>query len=293
MKKLMLLVNPASGKSAMGDKMIDIIDIFIKGGYTVDTVISQSVEHLKETVVPRSSEFDTLVCCGGDGTLNMTISAMMDMENKPCLGYIPCGTTNDFANTRGIPVDPIKAARQIVNGDVHEIDVGKFGDKYYIYVAAFGIFSDVSYSTSRKLKKAIGHAAYLVSGIKSFVKIKKFPIKYTCNGETHEDEFIYGMFSNTKRVGGFKLPMFKNYVLDDGKIDIMLVKRTKNVKNKSKLVGDLIVQKADGDVIFQLNSDSFTYESEVEIPWTLDGEYGGSFKSQTIQIIPACIKMLY
>ena len=295
MKKLMLLVNPSAGKSAMGPRMIEIVDIFIKGGYDVETVVSQSVEHFKESVISRGAEFDTVVCCGGDGTLNMTCGALLELEEsvRPKLGYIPCGTTNDCARTRGISSDPVKAAKQIVNGAEHKIDVGFFGDKTYIYVAAFGVFSDVSYATSRSLKKAIGHAAYVLGGIKAVAHIKSYHVKFTINGDTIEDDFIYGMVSNTMRVGGFKLPLFKEFELDDGLIDITLVRKPKGIKRRSRLVNALIKQKSDGVELMQFRADSFSYECDKEIPWTLDGEFGGAYNERKVRIVGGLVTMLY
>jgi len=293
MKKLMLLVNPAAGKSAIGSRMIDLIDVFIKGGYEVETVVSQSVEHLREQIETRGSDFDTVVCCGGDGTLNLTCASLLKLEHRPKLGYIPCGTTNDFAKTRSISSNPIRAAKQIVKGDEHVIDVGYFGDRAYIYVAAFGVFSDVSYATSRSLKKAIGHAAYVLGGIKALVKIKSYHIKFNINDEVIEDDFIYGMVSNTMRVGGFKLPIFNKFDLDDGLIDITLVKKPKGIKDRSRLVNALIAQKSDGVELMQFRAQSFSYDCSKDIPWTLDGEFGGAYKDRTVKIVSGLITMLY
>lgn len=291
----MLLVNPSAGKSALGSSMIEIIDIFIKGGYVVETVVTQSVDHLKDTVACRGADFDVIVCCGGDGTLSLTCTALLevDKDSRPALGYIPCGTTNDCAKTRGISSDPEKAAKQIVNGDEHIIDVGFFGERPYIYVAAFGVFSDVSYATSRSLKKAIGHAAYVLGGIKALAHIKSYHIKFEINGETVEDDFIYGMVSNTMRVGGFKLPLFKKFSLDDGLIDITLVRKPKGIKARSRLVNSLIKQKSNGVELMQYQADSFSYECTKEIPWTLDGEFGGDHKEKEVKIVGGLVKMRY
>ncbi len=294
MKKLMLLINPVAGKTGVGAKMIEIIDIFIKGGYDVSTVVTQSVEHLKETVATRASDFDTVVCCGGDGTLSLTCGELAKLEKKPCLGYIPCGTTNDFAKTRGISNDPVRAAKQIVKGERHAVDLGYFGDRPYIYVSAFGVFSDASYATSRKLKRAIGHAAYVFGGIKSAAHIKSYHVKFYINDEVIEDDFIYGMASNTMRVGGFRLPLLtKKFELDDGFIDITLVRKPKGIKARSRLVNAIIAQKSNGIELMQFRAESIRYESDKEIPWSLDGEFGGSHKEHTIKIVGGLIPMIY
>ena len=293
MKRLMLLINPVTGSSAIGSSMIGLIDVFIKGGYEVEVVVTQSEDHLKSTVFERGQDFDTVVCCGGDGTLNLTCAELLKLERRPALGYIPCGTTNDFAKTRGIESDPIKAARQIVKGEEHKIDIGFFGDTPYVYVGAFGLFSDVSYATSRSLKRAIGHAAYLLGGIKAVAHIKSYHVKFKIGDEEIEDDFIYGMVSNTRRVGGFKLPLFDKFELDDGMIDITLVRKPKGFKRRNRLVRAIFAQKSDGVELMQFKSDTISYESDKEIAWTIDGEYGGSFKSNTVKIVGGLITMIY
>ncbi len=293
MKKLLLLVNPVAGRTSVAGQMIYIIDAFVKADYDVTVVTTQSEEHLEQTVCDRASEFDVLVCCGGDGTLNLTVNALCKTESKVKLGYIPCGTTNDFAKSRGISSVPVEAAEQIVNGEVHSIDVGFFGDKAYVYVAAFGVFSDTSYATPRQLKQDIGRAAYLIEGVKSFANRTGYHIKFEINGEYLEDDFIYGMFSNTRRVGGFELPLIQGFSLDDGMIDVTLIKETKSPNENARFLNAFITQQADDKIIYQFRTSEITYECDTDIPWSLDGEYGGSFKKQTIAIKSGIVDMLY
>ena len=293
MKKLLFLINPHAGKTSISSNLIKIIDIFIKGGYEVEVLVTQSSDHMREVAESRGGEFDTVVCCGGDGTLSICAEYLLKSDKVPELGYIPAGTTNDFARARGIPLDPVKAAKAIVGGKRHEIDVGYFGDTPYLYVAAFGAFSDVSYATSRSLKRAIGHAAYVLGGIKELVKIKDYHIKFNINGEVIEDDFIYGMLSNTTRVGGFKLNLFKEFNLDDGLIDITLVRKPKGFIGRSRLMNALVSQRSDGIELLQFRADSVSYESDSKIRWTLDGEYGGAFYEKEVTIRRKTLTMLY
>ena len=293
MKRLMLMINPHAGKTSISSNLIKMIDIFIKGGYEVEVVVTQSADHMRETASSRGDEFDTVVCCGGDGTLSICAEHLLKCSKVPYLGYIPAGTTNDFAKARGIPLNPVKAAKAIVSGKKHEIDVGFFGDTPYLYVAAFGAFSDVSYATSRSLKRAIGHAAYVLGGIKELIKIKDHHIKFIIDGEEIEDDFIYGMLSNTTRVGGFKLNLFKPFNIDDGQIDITLVKKPKGIIGRSRLMNALISQKSDGIELLQFRTDKLSYKSDTKIPWTLDGEYGGSHFEMDVSIRQKVITMLY
>lgn len=293
MKKLMLIANPVAGKTSVASQLINVIDTFVKADYDVTVVTTQSEEHLKNTVSERACEFDTVVCCGGDGTLNLTVNALCGIKTDVKLGYIPCGTTNDFAKSRGISAVPVEAAEQIVRGSVHSIDVGFFGEKAYVYVAAFGVFSDTSYATPRYLKQDIGRAAYLLEGVKSLVNKTSYHIKFDIDGHVLEDDFIYGMFTNTRRVGGFQLPIIKGFSLDDGKIDVTLIKETKNPNEKAKFINAMITQIADDRVVYQFRATSVNYECTAEIPWSLDGEYGGAFKSQTVSVKNGIVDMLY
>lgn len=293
MKKLLLIINPVAGKSALRSQLIDIVDTFVKADYIVTTVVTQSGEHLSGTVVETAENFDLVVCCGGDGTLNLTVNALTKLENPPVLGYIPGGTTNDFAKSRGISSVPLNAAKQIVEGEVHEIDIGFFGDKAYAYIAAFGVLSDVSYETPRQLKQNIGHAAYVLEGVKALSKNKNYNIKFIIDGEVCEGNFIHGMITNTRRVGGFELPIIGDFMIDDGLIDVTLVRKPETADDATKLLNALVTQRPDGYTVIQYRCSKLEYEADNEIPWTLDGEYGGSFAKQTVELKKQHLRMVY
>lgn len=293
MKKLLLVINPEAGKSALRSQLIDVVDLFTKNGYIVTSVVSQSSDHVGEILREYANNSDLIVCCGGDGTLNLTVSAMSELSAPPYLGYIPCGTTNDFAKSRGISSTPLTAAKQIVEGSVHEIDLGFLGEKPYAYIAAFGMLSEVSYETPRQLKKNIGHAAYVLEGIKSLSKTNCYNIKFTIDGEVHEGEYMLGLLTNTRRIGGFNIPIIKDFVLDDGLIDITLVKYPKNAEESTKLLNSFVTQQPDNEIVFQYRASKLEYVSDSKIPWTLDGEYGGSYNKQTVEIKQRCLKLLY
>lgn len=293
MKKLLLLINPSAGKSALRSQLIEVIDTFIKGGYVVTTVVTQSKEHFSETMSQTGEGYDTIVCCGGDGTLNMAVKEIAALEKKPKLGYIPCGTTNDFAKTRGISSIPTSAAQQITNGLERAIDIGYFGNRPYVYVAAFGMFSDVSYATPAQMKQNIGHAAYVLEGVKSLIKKNEYKVKFKIDGKTVEGDFVYGMVSNTRRIGGFELPIISDFTIDDGMLDIILIKAPKAPEDHTKLINALITQQEDNEIVYKFRASTFEYESPTKIPWTLDGEYGGSFKKQRISIKEKFVTMVY
>lgn len=293
--RMMLLINPVAGRTALSSQLISVIDTFVKAGYEVNTVTTQNVEHLEQCAIDSRGKYDLLVCCGGDGTLNLTAGALcrIDRAERPLLGYIPCGTTNDFATSRGIPSDPTDAAKCIAEGNVHSIDVGFFGEKNYVYVAAFGVFADVSYATPRQMKKNIGHAAYVLEGIKSLGNIKDYHIKFKIGREEIEGDFVYGMLTNTTRIGGFELPIISDFTMDDGLIDITLIKKPKNVETSTQLINSLLTQRPDGEAVMQFRASKIEYEADKEIPWTLDGEFGGAYDKQVIELKHRILDMVY
>ena len=200
-KKMLFVFNPCSGKGQIKTKLLEIIDIFVKGGYEVLVHPTQEPQDGYRQVKKFAQDVDLVVCSGGDGTLDEVVTALMEVEKEVPLGYIPAGSTNDFANSLSIPKDMAQAARAIVEGKCYSCDVGSFNEDTFVYVAAFGIFTDVSYQTDQNLKNLLGHLAYVLEGTKRIFNVKTYHMKVTSNGETFEDDYIYGMVSNSRSVG--------------------------------------------------------------------------------------------
>ena len=225
-------------------------------------------------------DYDLIVCAGGDGTLDNTVCGYSKMGHKKVpLGYIPVGTTNDFARSLRISRKPIEAANQIINGKCTKIDVGQFAEKSFIYIAAFGIFTDVSYSTNQSLKKAIGHSAYIVEGIKNIGNYKGFNLTAQFDDKTITGKYLYGMVTNTLSVGGFKLRGAKHVVLDDGKFDCLFIKMPSTPAEMQQIIRGLLQNEVEGnEMFFECKASRVVVDGEQEIAWTLDGEFGGSLK---------------
>ena len=228
MKKLLFIYNAKSGTAGISKKLAGIIDIFIKHGYYVDAYQTQSALDAKNQIIERGNQFDLVVCSGGDGTLNEVASGLMQLEERPVIGYIPSGSTNDFAGSIGLKKDMLENAEIAVSGRPYKVDIGTFNDKNFVYIAAFGIFTEVSYSTSQRLKNVLGHQAYVVEGIKSLPSVKSYRVRFEYDGNVIEDDFIYGMVSNSNSAGGFKGIMGDDVVLDDGLYEVTLVKKPHN-----------------------------------------------------------------
>ena len=204
MKRMLFIYNPHAGKGKILPKLGEIIDIFVKGGYLVEIYPTQGPRDAVKKASKASKRFDLVVCSGGDGTLDEVVTGMVEGNRQFTIGYIPVGTTNDYATSLKISKDVIEAAEDIILGKPYAYDVGRFNDGVFVYIAAFGIFTEVSYATDQNFKKLLGHLAYLLQGIKSLTEVRSYKMKVTIDDKVYEDEFIYGMVTNSVSVGGFK-----------------------------------------------------------------------------------------
>ena len=237
-------------------------------------------------------EHDLVICCGGDGTLNEVVNGMMLSNKRLPLGYIPLGTTNDFAKSLKLPHNVNKAVKNIAEGEPRPFDLGSFNDKYFSYIASFGAFTKTSYSTPQKLKNKFGHSAYIIEGVKELSDIHPFKVKIKYDGNIIEDEFILGAISNSASIAGiFKLN--KNIVdFNDGKFEVILVKDPKSLYGLGKLFKDFMSQKYTNDNITILHARNIEIISENPIPWTLDGEFGGETKVANIKNLHSVLSLI-
>ena len=275
MKKMLFIYNPNSGMGLLKPKLSDVLDIFVKGGYEVTVYPTQKYHDAVRKMAEYEEQYDLVACSGGDGTLDEVVTGMMKREDKVPIGYIPAGTTNDFASSLHISKNMLEAADTVVNGVPFACDVGEFNEDYFVYIAAFGLFTDVSYETKQSMKNVLGHLAYILEGTKRIFNIPSYRIKVTHDGETIEDEFIYGMVTNSRSVGGFKGITGKNVVFDDGKFEVTLFKTPRNPMELNEILGALALRKINPKRMYSFKTNEVHFETEEEIPWTLDGEFGG------------------
>ena len=278
MKKLLFVYNPRAGKEMLKPRLSDVLDIFVKAGYEVTVHPTQAYRdayyQIKEYEVGK---YDLIACSGGDGTIDEVATGMMKRremgKDVVPVGYIPAGTTNDFAKSLHIPRKPLAAADNAVKGVPFPCDIGKFNDSVFVYIAAFGIFTDVSYETDQAVKN--GHMAYILEGAKRIFNIPSYKIKVEHDGEVIEDEFIFGMVTNSRSVGGFSNMVGKNIVFDDGLFEVTLIKTPKNPIALQEIIAALLIEQVDTKHMYTFKTKKITFDSVEEIPWTLDGEFGG------------------
>ncbi len=274
-KKLLFVFNPHSGKAQIKNHLLEIVDTMVKAGYEVTIYPTQCGGDAREKVENEAENYDLIVCSGGDGTLDETVTGMMNRGLKMPLGYIPAGSTNDFATSLGISKDMIKAADVAVNGTVFPCDIGSFNGDFFVYVAAFGLFTEVSYKTSQEWKNVLGHAAYILEGAKCLHDIPSYLMQVEYEGVCLQGEFIYGMITNSTSVGGFKGMTGKDVLLDDGVFEVTLIKKPKNPIELNEIIASLINLVDDTDMVYSFKTNKVKFTAKKEIPWTLDGEFGG------------------
>ena len=273
--KLLFIYNPHSGTGRIRLQLSDILEIMVRAGYEVNVHPTQAVGDAAEVAAERASEYDLVVCCGGDGTLDETVTGLMKSGCRVPLGYIPAGSTNDFAASLNLPKNMKKAAQIAVNGKDFSCDVGCFGEKNFIYIAAFGLFTDVSYQTKQELKNVLGHVAYLLEGAKRIGSHPSYRMRVEYNGGIIEDEFIYGMVTNSLSVGGFKGMTGDDVALNDGLFEVMLIRTPRNAVELNEIIAVLTKLRPESDLIYTFKTDELQISPYQAIPWTLDGEYGG------------------
>lgn len=283
-KKLLFIYNPISGKERIKAKLSDIVESFVSEEYEVTIYSTRAKGDATRLAYEccMETEYDVVACSGGDGTLNEVICGIMKLEKKPKIGYIPSGTTNDFATSLRIHKDMNKAAETIGNGQVFQCDIGAINERFFTYVVGFGAFTEVSYETSQAAKNTLGRLAYILEGAKRLASLKSYHIILEYDGTTIEDDFIYGMISNSESVGGFKLMGKREVTLDDGRFEIFMIRMPKNLIDLQVIINSLLMEKENDKFIFTASTDKVTLHSSEPISLSVDGEFGGSYEEITI-----------
>lgn len=294
---ILVVVNPNAGRQQFQKGLEPIQRKFEESGAAVEVLTTHSREMADEVLqgsVP-ALDFtpDLLVCCGGDGTLNETVNALLEGGRMLPVGYIPAGTTNDFANSLGIPKDPLKAADAILRGEPHPLDVGRFGGKRFIYVASFGAFTQTSYSTTQNLKSSLGHLAYIIEGIKELPQLKSYHVRVETEENAYEGEYLFGSVSNSTSLGGIIRLDSGKVDLSDGKFELTLVKKPRNLIELNKILFSLMSGKYEEELITFVHVNRAVFTCPEAMPWSLDGEYAAGGGRVEIETLPHALTMVY
>ena len=271
-KKMLFIVNPCAGMRRVNRYMVEILDVFNRGGYEVVTYVTAQRGDCTQIARERAADMDLVVCAGGDGTFNELITGVLESGAQVPVGYIPCGSTNDFASSLHLPTNVVKAAKAIVEGIPQPLDVGRFGNRYFSYVASFGAFTRASYATPQSVKNALGHMAYLMEGIQELSQIRKEHVRIELEDRTIEGEYLFGAVSNSTSVGGILTLDPKQVDMSDGMFELLLVRMPKDLVELGECIVALQKQQYNCSVITFLTASKVKITADPNMVWTLDGE---------------------
>ena len=294
MRRMLFIYNPHAGKGRVKTRLADLQDAFARAGWLIIAHPTQGPGDAAAAAAELGGSVDRVVCCGGDGTLHEVISGLMALKHRPEIGYIPAGTTNDFSRNLRLPRGMDARAETAAAGCPRPVDVGRFNDQYFIYVAAFGAFTDVSYDTPQSFKNLFGHLAYVLEGAARLPNLHSYHLTVESDAGREEGDFIYGMVSNTVSVGGVQ-SRGHNVSLDDGLFEVVLIRFPQNPAQFQSIL-TYLMQGGTGDaggMVTQLRTANLRVTSQAPLPWTLDGEYGGDPTDTRIQVVKQAVSIVY
>ena len=275
MKNMLFVLNPAAGMRKANRLLTDIISVFNRADYAVQVYVTGDRGEAAAMVERSAPQMDLVVCCGGDGTFNETITGILQSGSNTPVGYIPAGSTNDFAASLGLSTNYLEAARQIVNGTPHVYDIGRFDERFFSYVASFGAFTRASYATPQSAKNLLGHAAYLLEGLQELTQIKTIPVKLELDGEKVEEEVIFGAVSNATSMGGVLSLDPKQVDMADGLFEVMLVRKPKDLMELAECLQAMQKQQYNSAMMTFRTAKTVKVCTDAPLAWTLDGEQAG------------------
>ncbi len=293
MKQLLLIVNPKAGMKKASKNLSKIVEIFNREDYDVHTYITACGGDAKQAVKRMGKGMDLIVCCGGDGTFNETVAGILEKGLKVDIGYIPAGSTNDFANSLHLSQDITEAAKNIISGSVSPIDAGVFGDRYFTYVASFGMFTKASYSTPQNVKNALGHLAYVLEGVQELSLARKEHIAMEFDGETVEGDYLFGAICNSTSLGGVFTIDESVVDMSDGKFEIILVRMPKDIYELHEVIVALNNKTYDCHAITFRSATQVKITADPQMVWSLDGERAEGKKTIEIKNLNKCIRLVH
>ena len=292
-KNLLFILNPNAGKGEIRSKAVRILQLFSSAGYDVLVSPTSRAGEIPEIIQRRANGVDLVVCCGGDGTLNETVTGLMKLDPRPPLGYLPAGTVNDFASSLGISKDLEGAAQAVLSGSPVDVDIGRFGEQYFTYVAAFGAFTEVSYQTPQQSKNVFGRTAYVLEGLKRLTSLKSYQASIEYDSGTCQGDYLFGMISNSSSVGGLKLLDDAQISMNDGMFEVILIQKPDSLTEMQQVINAVLLHDYSSPLITGFRTSNLTVSCENETPWTLDGEFGGAPEKVEIENLHSALKTIF
>lgn len=292
MKKMLFILNPCAGMRKANKVLPDIIATFNQADYDVSVYITAGGGDAKKQTALRAKEMDLIVCCGGDGTFNETVAGLLESGADTPLGYIPAGSTNDFAGSLGLPANPVEAAKRIVAGTPTPYDVGSFGGRIFTYVASFGAFTRASYATPQSIKNALGHTAYVLGGISELSQIKDIYAKFQLDGQTLEGDYLFGAICNSTSIGGIAKLDPSQVDMSDGLFELLLVRAPKDLAEIAECIAAVQKQQYNCSMITFRTVSQLQVTTEAGTNWTLDGEMEPAHDTVEVQNLYHAIRLM-
>ena len=292
MKQMLFIMNPFAGQRKANKHLTDILLLISEAGYEVNMVMTTGTGSAAAAAERRGKDVDLVVCCGGDGTMNETVAGLLRAGATTPVGYIPAGTTNDFASSLKLSHNPVQAAKDIVEGEPVAYDVGRFGERYFCYVASFGAFTKASYAVPQTVKNALGHTAYVLGGISELSQIRNEHDRMEIDGEVVEDDFLFGAISNSTSIGGI-LTLPPNRVdMGDGIFEVMLIRAARNVNEIPECIMAVQNQTYNCGMITFRPAKSVKITADPFMAWTLDGEKADGYKEVTVENLHHAVRIV-
>ena len=293
MQNLLLIINPCAGQKKAKKLLVEIIDILNRAGFEVITYITSGPGDAENACIRYADQVSRVVCCGGDGTFNEIVSGVQKSGKDIPIGYIPAGSTNDFASSLHLSNDILQATRDIVNGQPKRLDIGLFGSRYFSYVASFGAFTRTSYTTSQSLKNALGHTAYVLNGIQELSQIRSHPLRFTLSdGSIIEGRFLFGAISNSTSLGGVLTLTPDRVDMADGKLELLLIRAPKDLFELGECVRALQQKTYNCEMITFLSTDSVSISAPEDLCWTIDGEQEPAHMQTSVSCLHHAIQVI-
>lgn len=293
MQNLLLIINPCAGQKKAKKLLVEIIDILNRAGFEVITYITSGSGDAENACIRYADQVSRIVCCGGDGTFNETVSGVLKSGKNIPIGYIPAGSTNDFASSLHLSNDILQATRDIVDGQPKHLDIGSFGNRYFSYVASFGAFTRTSYSTPQSLKNALGHTAYVLNSIQELSQIRSHPLRFTLSdGSMIEGRFLFGAISNSTSLGGVLTLTPDQVDMADGKLELLLIRAPKDLFELSECVRALQQKTYHCEMITFLSTDSVSICAPEDLCWTIDGEQESGHTETRVSCLHHAIQVI-
>ena len=296
MKKILLLVNAAAGTGAARNIVYEAVEgLSVRECLvTVLPILPGKGMSAERLIGEHGAGYDAVMCAGGDGTLSHVIQGILKAGLKKPIAYLPCGSANDYAKSLGIPASMEEICAAAAGMKTASLDVGIFNDRWFNYVAAFGAFTKVSYSTSQEVKNFLGYAAYILEGIRTLPEniSTRSMLRITHDGVQEEGEYLFGSVSNSTSLGGVPQPLIQRARLDDGLFEVMLIRAPENLVEIGDIISTLAAGSTDSPYVHMFRTESLQIEALSETAWTLDGEYGGTPRNVRIEVCRRAVKLL-